>query len=376
MKQTIIHITLPDRFPTGGPRTLFDLVSTLDKNKFHSIVIYPAGRFSDQLANYCQVSNHTIKKYPNFTNLKHILKLIKQNPKSIIHFHHSNTLWLALFIKLFRKNKIIYTEHVLTKDYKPPNKLSYFIYKIQYYIYIRFVNQIISVSNVVKEFLINHFHIKANKIKVIPNGIVLPNKIPQQSKNHNFHITSVGAINWVKNYDDLISIMNILVNQYSLTQVKLTIIGDGPLRNQVEELINKYNLKENIILTGHLTLNGIYETLKQTDLYIQTSLSESFGLGILDAMSYGVPVVAYDVGAINEIVNKNCGILIPFCKDRTKRIGKFADQIKSLFEDNKLRKALSNGAILQSKNYSIEKMIEKYMILVNNLTSEQTNERY
>lgn len=367
MKQTIIHITLPDKFPTGGPRTLFDLVSNLDKNKFHSIVIYPSGKFSDSLANYAQIANFTIKKFPNLKNIKFILKLIRQNPKAVIHFHHSNTLWLALFIKLFRKNKIIYTEHVLTKDYKPPNKLSYFIYKIQYYIYIRFVNQIITVSNVVKEFIINRFHIKANKVTVIPNGIVLPNKIPQQSKNHNFNITSVGAINWVKNYDDLISIMNILVNQYGLTQINLTIVGDGPLRNHVEAQIYKYKLKKNIILTGHLTLNGIHEKLVETDLYIQTSLSESFGLAILDALSYGIPVVAYDVGAINEIVNKDCGILVNFNKLKIERLNKFADEIVKIFNDNDLLKMMSKNCIAKSKEYSIVKTVSKYEKALNRI---------
>ena len=364
MKQSIIHITLPDKFPTGGPRTLFDLVSNLDKNKFHSIVIYPSGKFSDQLANYCQISNHTIKKYPNFENLKHILKLIRQNPKSIIHFHHSNSLWLAPFIKLFRKNKILYTEHVLTNDYRPPNKISYLLYKIKYLINISFVNQIICVSNVVRNFLNQYFKIKLNKLVIIPNGTILPSKVPQKTNSHNYQITTVGAINWIKNYEDIIDIVNIIVNEYKLKNLKLTIIGDGGLKKKVMEQIEKYDLKNNVKLVGHLPLDEIYNNLKQTDIYIQTSLSESFGLAILDALSYGLPVITYDVGAINELVNKDSGILIPFHKDRTKRIGEFADQIKKLFDDDKLRKSLSNGAIAQSKNYSIEKMIEKYTMLV------------
>jgi len=366
MKQTIIHITLPDKFPTGGPRTLFDLVSNIDRNRFHSIVIYPSGKFSDQLAPYAQISNQRIKKYPNLSNLRHLLKVLKQNPNGIIHIHHSNTLWIALFTKIFRKNKVIYTEHVLTSDYNPPNKLSYLIFKTQYTIYIKFVNQIICVSFAVKNYIQNYYHINKNKLTVIPNGIPISNKSFTQVKNTNkiFSITCVGALNWIKNYHDLIEITNILVNEYKIYNIHLNIIGDGDLKEKINTQISKYNLKMNVNLLGHIKLDEIYNVLKRTDLYVQTSLSESFGLGILDAMSFGIPIIAYDVGAINELVNKESGILIPFSNDKAKRISEFASQIKRLFENDRLRKSLSNEAIIQSKNYSIEKMIEKYTMLV------------
>ncbi|HOU75940.1 MAG TPA: glycosyltransferase family 4 protein [Candidatus Dojkabacteria bacterium] len=369
MKQIIIHITLPDKFPTGGPRTLFDLVSNLDKNRYRSIVIYPSGKFSDQLSNYCQVSNHSIKKYPNIKNLCYLIKLLKQNSKAIIHFHHSNTLWLASIIKVIKRNKIIYTEHVLTKDYNPPNKMSYLIYTIKYAINIKAVDKIICVSKAVKSYIEKRFHIKNTKLAIIHNGIIIPKLTFSKKTNQDstFNITCVGALNWVKNYSDLVEIINLLVNKYSTTNIQLTIFGDGPQRKNIESKIQEYNLHNNILLKGHVSLEEIHENLKFCDLYLQTSISESFGLGILDALSYGIPVLAYDVGAINELVTEKCGILIPFYPESQKRIDEFALAIKTILQDNKLRANFSRACIEKSNDYAFEKIIPQYIELINNI---------
>lgn len=369
-KLNILHVTAPDKFPTGGPRTIIDLISSLPSSRFNSIIIYPSGEFADKLSKYARVSTHTLKKTPNLKNLLHIFKLLKENKKSIIHIHNSKMLWITPIIRLFKKNKIIYTEHVLTKQYNPPSKILWILFKIRFKLFIHFVHQVICVSEAVKDCLLDIFHLPQNKLTVVTNGISLPRRVVHHSNKSSYNITTIGALNWVKNYNDMINIVELTVKKSKSPTFQLNIIGDGKERKNIENLIKNKKLEKYVNLKGHLlSLDEIHEQLYLSDLYIQTSFTESFGLGILEAMAYGVPVIAYDTGAIPELLDKQTGVLIPFNKNEKVRTKIFADKIVELIQDNKLRNSLGKNGVAKSKNFSIEKTTKKYIEVVESIIS-------
>jgi|FLOH01.1.fsa_nt_gi L-malate glycosyltransferase len=93
------------------------------------------------------------------------------------------------------------------------------------------------------------------------------------------------------------------------------IIGDGELRNKMEQYIKANNLT-NIKLTGFISNKELESAFRSADVLVHYSSYESFGLSMLEGMSYKLPVIATDTGAIPEIVTSDVGILIPLNNEK------------------------------------------------------------
>lgn len=179
----------------------------------------------------------------------------------------------------------------------------------------------------------------------IPNALAnIPKKTSElNSKN----IISIGKLSKEKAYIDLVEIFKYVSLKYP--DWKLNIIGDGPERNLVEEKIKKYQLTENVILHGFQDKNYIKKFFEQSSIFIMSSTTESFGIAILEAFSYGVPCVAFDdaLGAKELISNNWDGYLISNF-DKEKMTKKIIDLIKN---DNR-RIIMGNNAHKKSLKYS------------------------
>ncbi len=178
------------------------------------------------------------------------------------------------------------------------------------------------------------------KVKYIPLTI---DKINECNKLDNYNIISVGRLSKEKGYDDLIDVMKLV--RLKSEKIKLTICGDGPEKNHLQELIdNEYTLWEHVKITGFLDQYELDKYYKNASLYVMTSHEESFGLVLLEAMSYGIPCFAFDsaLGACEIINNKN-GKLI---QNRDKE--KMASEIIKYFKEK--------------NNYDTIKTIEKYYV--------------
>lgn len=138
--------------------------------------------------------------------------------------------------------------------------------------------------------------LKNEKIKpeviVIPN-IIKENKSGKISNLNNRQIISVGRLEDVKDFYTLILVFSVIVKKYP--NYILKIIGEGSMREKLEEQIKKCNLQKNVILTGRRTENEINNELIKSDVFVLTSKSESFSLVLCEAMNFGVPCIAFDV---------------------------------------------------------------------------------
>ncbi|RJQ25216.1 glycosyltransferase family 4 protein [Candidatus Parcubacteria bacterium] len=115
----------------------------------------------------------------------------------------------------------------------------------------------------------------------------------------NFHsqdlILSIGHMTAIKGFDYLIRAMIFIIKKRP--QAQLILIGDGPDKVYFERLVNKLNLSNNIKFLGSVSHNKINTYLQKCNVYCQSSLSETFGLARLEAMSCGKPVVYTSAGA-------------------------------------------------------------------------------
>jgi glycosyltransferase involved in cell wall biosynthesis len=96
----------------------------------------------------------------------------------------------------------------------------------------------------------------------------------------------------------------------NLPKAKLVLVGDGPLRSEVEALTRQYNLGDRVILTGFRT--DVPAILDASDVFVLATRWEGLPYVIIEAMMSGLPVVATDVGGVAELVEEGTtGFLVP-----------------------------------------------------------------
>ncbi|MEP2279095.1 glycosyltransferase [Maribacter sp.] len=148
---------------------------------------------------------------------------------------------------------------------------------------------------------IREFGVKEEKIQIIRNPITDNFKINRKSglERNQINFITVGRLAKIKGHLRLIKI---------LSKVKIpfiyTIVGDGPLKNQIFDEAKKLNIDSKI---KHIPYtNKVAEQLSQNDYFLQGSLSEGFPNALLESCAVGTPVIAFDVpGGTKEIVEND-----------------------------------------------------------------------
>ena len=188
------------------------------------------------------------------------------------------------------------------------------------------INYLVVVSKELQQFYQNK--IGNTKCIYIPNVIDKIYDKPKYNKNHN--LISIGRLSKEKGFDDLIDIINIV--KKDIPDIKLNLIGDGNQKEELENKIKKLKLEKNIIMHGYLNHKQIEKIMLETSLYVMTSLTESFGLVLIEANSYGVPCIAFDSASGARQVIENKELLV---ENRSKE--KMASLIINLLNNNKLK---------------------------------------
>ncbi len=141
------------------------------------------------------------------------------------------------------------------------------------------------------------------KVITLPVGIeVLPLRANDQLiKEHQITVIHVGGFTYEKNHLRLIGIFKKLLSIYPGACLQL--VGDGPLKAGIEELVKEMGLADNVYFLG--AREDARELIAQADLLVLPSIIEGLPAVILEAFYCKTPVIAYDVGGIGEIVFEN-----------------------------------------------------------------------
>jgi L-malate glycosyltransferase len=122
-------------------------------------------------------------------------------------------------------------------------------------------------------------------------------------------VGNTSAISDQKDYPTFIGVVQEVLSR-GITNVQFFIVGDGPDRESVENLVKARGLEKHIFLTGFVS--NIQEVLPSLDIFLFTSKTEGLGTSILDAMAAGVPIVTTNAGGIPEMVNHDVnGFMYP-----------------------------------------------------------------
>jgi len=150
-----------------------------------------------------------------------------------------------------------------------------------------------------------------------------------------------------------------------LPNVEFLLVGDGPLRAELESEARSLGLGESAIFLGDR--QDIPAILASVDVAVNTSDSESLSNVILEAMAAGLPAVAYNVGGNSELLNEERGALIPPGNETS-----FARTVQALLCDPVLREQLGrNAKNFVLEHFSLEKVRQQYAELYLNLLSKK-----
>ena len=176
----------------------------------------------------------------------------------------------------------------------------------------------------------------------------------------------IGNISAIADQKDYFTFVN--TAEYLLKnglQAKFFIIGDGPMRAEIERYVKQKNLTEHIIFTGFR--NDVPEILPELDIFLITSKTEGLGTTILDAFACHVPVVATKGGGIPEIVKAEETGLLAGIRD----VEKLAAQVQRILTQPELRDFLTQNAYRFLQDFRKENTARRTLEIYREVLSEK-----
>ena len=195
--------------------------------------------------------------------------------------------------------------------------------------------------------------ISKNKVEVIYNGIsYLPDRFIDLPKKD--YVITVANLSERKGYKEYIKVIQNIVKQ--LPEAQFLFLGYDNLNGQIQKLIKKENLSSNIKYLGFQENVGTF--LNESSIFVLPSLyGEGCPTSILEAFTYKLPVVAYAIDGIPELVSHNVdGVLVDITKSNSLEYA-----IKDLLLDPvRVKKMGENGFRKVNDNFSLTNMLEKH----------------
>lgn len=300
-KISILEI-IGDPSLAGAPRHFLSIVENLDLEKFDIHVICPPGPLAGEIRSLRRRVDLEIVPMRSRLDWKAISKtrsIIKHLKPSLVHIHGTRAGSVGRLAAIGQNVPVIYTEHLWTKQFRLSNRILTFFHYFGNWFLDLFTNLNIAVSYAVKDFLVDSNISHLDKVKVIYNGIKPTSEEAKVfEKKDEILLITVATLNQQKGIQYLLRALPKIIKEFPL--VKLEIIGDGNYKNELMKLTKRLKLQKNVQFTGFVA--DVEKYLAKADLYVQPSISESFGLAIVQAMGVGLPIVATYAGGIPEVV--------------------------------------------------------------------------
>jgi glycosyltransferase involved in cell wall biosynthesis len=351
-KMKKVLIVTPSLIQGGGQKFVVDLAKTLDKSKYQvKLLVYY--KESNSVFDQAVIDNNIDALYLDkkvgldFSFFAKVRKVLKEYKPDVIHSNLDTMLYLLPFYK--RGQIKIHTVHNMAE--KESVKLQRLVRNIAYKI--KHVIPV-AISDIVCDSIVAVHKLKRDNIPIVYNGVecsrykCTKERNPQKTLN----FINVGSIHRVKNLSFLIDCFSELVKENK--NVHLTLVGDGVLRKNIEDQIEKLNLQDYVTITG--IVKDVENYLAYGDVYVASSIFEGLPISILEAMSAGLPVISTNVGGVPDIIkNDQNGILVELGDSSS-----YLEAMKLLVENENKRYELSENALKESLKYDISIMAKGY----------------
>jgi glycosyltransferase involved in cell wall biosynthesis len=238
--------------------------------------------------------------------------IVTDSEREMYHFlkHNTNSTKTVLFM---------HTDGIPMKMISLANpeieKTSFYQKMGKRYLYtIKNVDKIVFICDIgMQNFIKNYPDFDKSKLSVVLNGIEEDSdkKADKLSiTKFPYNLTCVGSLSFRKGQEIIIKALA-SCNRASLDKIHVNIIGDGPARKEIENLISINNLDQHVTLLGSIDNSIVRKHLMRSNIFILTSRNEGLPISIIEAMREGLAVISTDISGIPELVeNKYNGLLI------------------------------------------------------------------
>jgi len=308
--------------------------------------------------------------YPLFEQSPYALALaVKQHEVALreeldlMHVHyaipHAATAWLAKQMLAGKRDlKIVTTLHGtdITLVGQDPSYFTLTKFSIER------SDRVTAVSKFLKEETYRAFGCDGCDVRVIPNFISTAEFHPATDLScrrslapaGHFILAHISNFRPVKRVADIVRVFAGVRRQVPAT---LVLAGDGPDRDAAEQEVDRLKLRKDVRFLGKV--DNVGDMLRGSDLFLLPSQTESFGLGALEAMACGVPVIATRVGGIPEVVTDGeTGYLAPIGD-----VDQMTERALSLLQDRRRLAEFKRSAAARALDFTAERVVPEYEAL-------------
>ena len=333
----VVHLVYS--FGCGGLQTLLaDCINRLPADKYRHAVICLTERTNDGgVVSRTDTAFYELHKPPGngiSTHFK-LWKLLRQLRPSILHTYNVGTIEYNVTAMLAGVPVRIHAEHgrdsvEIDGRHRRYNLLRRLLIPI--------IDAYVPVSADLVDWLRHTIGVPQKKISMVINGVdtaryVLPEAAPESSPLP-LWIGTVGRADRIKNHVWLLDIFQLLLERFPVPQfdLRLAIVGDGPLLETLRDLTASRGLTDKVWLPG--TRSDVADIMRGFSIFVLPSLSEATPVVILEAMATGLPVVATRVGGVPDLVlDKETGFVVGLSDP-----AEFADAVSAYIDDPEMRR--------------------------------------
>jgi glycosyltransferase involved in cell wall biosynthesis len=213
-----------------------------------------------------------------------------------------------------------------------------------------------------RHLLARKYSLDPNRIRVLPYGTLMETRDPgpelvRPLGDTRIRMLTVGRIAREKNLPLLIDAVGVLAEKDHL-DLELDVVGDGPDREEVARHIAELDLESRVHLVGPLYGSALVESYDGSDIFAMTSLVDSFGIVLIEAMARGLPVIAPNIVGVRDVVIDGVnGLLVEHNVESVR-----AAVLRILFEPG-LREHLVAGALTHAARYQWPEAARQYVRL-------------
>ncbi len=371
-KHKICHLVVADGI-SGAENHLVKLLPNLNFEKYtvHLVVMSPFFQVYEDFLRHCTDLRVIFVPLGGKMNPLNLIRLIwhfRREGYDLLHTHNSRAdVYGILAGKMAGVKRLMTSIHGYQR-YDAINPL----FKIRGWILRTFSDRIITISNALKDLIYENEGIDKEKMDTVYYGLEpLSSEETGKTVREEFRLApdvpllvDVGRLIPVKGHDTLIQALKQIVQ--SFPKVRLFIVGDGVLKEELEELVRKLGLEDNVILTGYR--KDVSRFMKEGDLFVFPTLGEGFGLVLLEAMAFKKPIVATRVMSIPEIVEDGkSGLLVS-----PGHPGELAEAVLQLLNDKKKAESFGErGFEILTDRFSIKRMVGETERIYDRLLKEK-----
>jgi len=372
IKYKVCHFVVADGI-SGAENHLLKLVPNLSQEKYevHFVVMAPLYGIYEEFLKRCQkikVIFIPLKGKMNPLNLIRLFWLFRKGQYDLLHTHNSRADVYGILAGKMAGIQIAMASIHGYQRYDQINPL----FKIRGWILRNFSDRIITISDALKDLIAENEGIDRKKMATVYYGL---ERLNLEAGGVNIRgefdldpdtplLVDVGRLIPVKSHDTLIRALKHIIPYFP--NLRLFVIGDGMLKEELKGLTKALTLEDHVIFTGYR--EDVARFMKEADLLVFPTLGEGFGLVLLEAMAFKKPIVATRVMSIPEIVEDGkSGLLVP-----PRHPEELADAILQLLRDKKRAEVFGNrGFDILSSKFSIERMVEETERIYDRLLEEK-----